>query len=70
MKKFTLTEPQIREIIDVSYNNSKPDTIKWLKTVLVESEDSSIISELCKKLPNDYDLGREIRKYNNKITDE
>ncbi len=67
MKTYQLTESQIRELVDVCYNNSKSETLKWIeKTFEMQENQSKIIDELCAKYPNDFELGMMIRKYSYK----
>jgi hypothetical protein len=62
MKKYLLTDSEIRELIDVCYNNSKSDTLKWFN----ENHKEDSLDDMCKKYPNDFDLGKEVRKHINK----
>lgn len=62
MKKYLLTDNDIKELIDVCYLNSKPDTLKWFNEKFVEDP----LDDICKKYPNDFDLGKEVRKHINK----
>lgn len=63
MKTYQLTESQIRELVDVCYNNSKYEALKWIEnTFEMQENQSKIIDELCAKYPNDFELGMMVRK--------
>jgi len=64
MKNYFFTDSDIKELIEICYLNSKPDALKWFN----ENFKGDYLDELCKKYPNDFDLGKEVRKHVKKLS--